>query len=118
MKPFDLEAAKKGAPVCTRDERNARIVCFDRKDDDYPIVALVENAEDETEDFNSFTSEGRYYGNSEDDFDLMMKSVKKKGWINIYNNNESGSIIYRSQNEAVLSSGTDCVATIKIEWEV
>ena len=30
MKPFDLEAAKAGKPVCTRDGRKARINCFDR----------------------------------------------------------------------------------------
>lgn len=31
LKPFDLEAAKQGKPVCTRDGRKARIVCFDLK---------------------------------------------------------------------------------------
>lgn len=41
MKPFDLEAAKAGKPVCTRDGRKARIICFDRNWE-YPIVALIE----------------------------------------------------------------------------
>jgi hypothetical protein len=112
MKPFDLEAAKKGAPVCTRDGGNARIVCFDRKDDEFPIV------DGETEDFYSFTSEGCYHTNSKDELDLMMQSVKKEGWINIYNNNESGSIIYDSKDDALKSAVSECVATIKIEWEV
>ena len=40
MKPFDLEAARAGAPVQTRDGRAVRIVCFDVKDE-YPILALV-----------------------------------------------------------------------------
>ena len=31
LKPFDLEAARAGSPVCTRDGRKARIVCFDKK---------------------------------------------------------------------------------------
>lgn len=41
MKPFDLEKAKAGAKVITRDGKAARIVCFDRKDRDHPILALV-----------------------------------------------------------------------------
>ena len=31
LKPFDLEAAKAGAKVITRDGRPVRIICFDRK---------------------------------------------------------------------------------------
>lgn len=31
LKPFDLEAAKAGKPVCTRDGRKARIICFNAK---------------------------------------------------------------------------------------
>ena len=31
LKPFNLEAAKQGKPVCTRDGRKARIICFDAK---------------------------------------------------------------------------------------
>ena len=30
MKEFDLELAKKGASVCTRNGRHVRILCFDR----------------------------------------------------------------------------------------
>lgn len=45
-KPFDLEQAKAGKPVCTRDGRKARIICFNAKTlCDYPIIALVENAD-------------------------------------------------------------------------
>lgn len=32
MKPFDLELAKAGHPVQTRDGRPVRIICYDRKD--------------------------------------------------------------------------------------
>ena len=31
LKPFDLQAAKSGKPVCTRDGRKVRIICFDSK---------------------------------------------------------------------------------------
>ena len=46
VKPFDLQKAKAGKPVCTRDGRKARIICFDAKGT-FPIIALVdENAEE------------------------------------------------------------------------
>lgn len=44
LKPFDLEAAKAGKPVCTRDGRKARIICWDKKGN-YPIVALIQENE-------------------------------------------------------------------------
>ena len=34
LKEFDPEAAKAGKPVCTRDGRKARIICFDKNDTD------------------------------------------------------------------------------------
>lgn len=40
MKNFDLEKAKAGYPVRTRDGHEARIICFDRENDN-PIVALI-----------------------------------------------------------------------------
>ena len=43
MKNFDLEAAKRGAAVCTRKGMKARIVCFDRVDLEYPILGLRKN---------------------------------------------------------------------------
>ncbi len=39
FKPFDLEAAKNGAPVVTRDGQPVRIICFD-KQGGCPIVVL------------------------------------------------------------------------------
>lgn len=29
MKPFDIELAKQGKPVCTRDGRPVKILCYD-----------------------------------------------------------------------------------------
>ena len=41
MKDFDLEAAKRGAAVCTRSGRKVRILCYDKKGES-PIVAVVD----------------------------------------------------------------------------
>lgn len=43
--PFDLEAAKRGEPVITRDGRRARIVCWDGESasggNRFPLIALI-----------------------------------------------------------------------------
>ena len=39
--PFDVDSAKRGEPVSTRDGRAVRIVCWDVKNTDFPILALV-----------------------------------------------------------------------------
>ena len=41
MKNFDLEKVKKGAKVCTRDGREARILTTDLVNSDKPICAAV-----------------------------------------------------------------------------
>ena len=58
IKPFDLEAYKKGAKVKTRDGHEVRIVCTDKKNPYYPIVALVKLA-DGSESTQFYTSNGR-----------------------------------------------------------
>lgn len=42
LRPFNLEEAKAGKPVCTRSGREVRIICFDRACS-HPIVALIGN---------------------------------------------------------------------------
>ena len=71
MKEFNLEAAKAGKPVCTRDGGGARILAFDIKDDCYPIIAAVNSGEEHEEVF-SYTMEGKYNKNKETNLDLMM----------------------------------------------
>ena len=54
--PFDLEAAKQGKPIYTRDGRKARIICFDRINA-RPILALVSSTDGKGEDvFDYFVS--------------------------------------------------------------
>ena len=85
LKPFDLDKAKEGKPVCTRDGRKARIICFDSLSDDdkHPIIALVENKEG-YEDIHRFTDNGKRLVTENDARDLMMLPEKKEGWTNIY----------------------------------
>ena len=70
LKPFSLEAAKAGKPVCTRDGRKVRILCFDRQYEDYNIVALVLCGNREFV-YNYFLN-GRWSKEGETNDDLMM----------------------------------------------
>lgn len=60
MKPFDLRAAKAGAPVCTRDGEEVRIICFDRICTIFPIIGLRRNVDNE-EYVVTFTTDGRKF---------------------------------------------------------
>lgn len=125
LKPFDLEAAKAGKPVCTRDGRKARIMSFDRKSllggKKYLIVALVEDDTKEEEIMYSYNEKGKVLVESDMIYeeDLMMLPEKKEGWINIYKDNDMVYCIYKTKEEAIKnkSIGDGYITTIKIDWE-
>ena len=72
MRNFDLEAAKRGAAVCTKCVMDVRIISFDRIDSLYPIVGLCRN-NDGSEFVGSYTTDGRKFCSTTDDRDLMMR---------------------------------------------
>lgn len=78
LEPFDIVRAKAGEPVCTIDGEDVKILCFDRNNKFFPIVALVGYEEI----MSSYSSEGKFLLSSENsEFDLMMKvevKVKEK----------------------------------------
>lgn len=122
LKPFDLEAAKAGKPVCTRDGRKARIICFDAKrKDGKNIMALIPDKEyPGFEDLVAYPNNGNYHGGHDNDGDLMMLPQKKEGWVNVYNS--LGVITfshnpYDTKEEAMKDKGKYYVDTVKIEWE-
>lgn len=125
FKPFDLEAAKAGKPVCTRDGRKVRILCYDLKGAEYPIVALVEAHDYLDESISTYDRNGRFDHDRENKNDLMMFPQKKEGWVNVYKSYNVGkkipcmASIYPTKEEAKKSSvvGFDYVDTVKIEWE-
>lgn len=131
LKPFDLEAAKAGKPVCTRDGRKVRIISFDRKflfkGVSYPIIALVEDTAKE-ETIYGYNEKGKVIIENDTPYkdDLMMLPQKKEGWVNVYKSHERGNTIsfivasiYPTKEEAKKSYVVefDYVDTVKIEWE-
>ena len=63
MKPFNLEEYLKNPSrkIVTRDGRNARIVCTDRRYENYPIVALVQISDNcINEEVYTYTKDGEF----------------------------------------------------------
>lgn len=126
LKPFDIQKAKEGKPVCTRNGRKARIICFDAKGKQ-PIIALLEREKTDEEIIQTYSMNGRYYEfRKEDHRDLMMLPEKREGWVNVYRDCDGANItkddnIYSSREAAIASAqfidGNHYVATTKINWE-
>lgn len=127
LKPFDLESARNGKPVCTRNGRKARIICFDANDE-RSIIALLEFKCDNggyVEKIETYYKDGKVHEESEWVNDLMMLPEKHEGWINIYKTYNdkfaamTGSLyLYKTEKEAKMEADPDKVlSTVKIEWE-
>ena len=127
MKPFNLEEylANPNKKMVTRNGRNARIICTDRKNEDFPIVALIKY---ENQEYTlHYTKEGRFDFDIEHAADLFFVPEKKEGWINIYHGKDGpivGNVIFTSKEEAEESKRHCCgftqglyLTTAKIEWE-
>lgn len=124
MKPFDLEKAKTGAPVQTRDGHKARIICFGRKEVDFPVVALVINPKSGKESLETYQSDGRNIGTGAvTNYDLVMAPVKKEGWMNIYSHDGGvfasmrGGPIFDTKELADQNNTDNRIACMRVEWE-
>lgn len=129
LKPFNLEQAKAGKPVCTRDGRKARIICFDRvtnSTNEYTghLIVLVTNLNGDEKPF-CYTENGNLAGDEYDnhEWDLMMFSEKKSGWANIVIGSDGrphmGRGIFQSKEaaeDAIKVFSSKLIDTIKIEW--
>ena len=125
MKQFDLKEylANPSRKVVTRNGRNVRIICTDKKGYEYPIVALIENKLEGFEGVLYYTKDGKYTANESSICDLFFAPEKHEGWINIYRNEDEdyykGMVIFSSKEDAIEKGRrfSDYITTTKIEWE-
>ena len=124
MKQFNLEEYLKNPSrkVVTREGRNVRILCVDKKGGDLPIIALIQQCTRNNEIIGTFTKEGKWSTIIEEQpNDLFFAPEKHEGWINVYKWGENYRYtgdVFSSKEKALKSiKGCDDVATIKIEWE-
>lgn len=125
MKQFNLDEylQNPSRPVVTRDGRKVRILCTDRAKSDFSIVALAMN-NDGYESVDTYRENGKYhhYSPKKSDNDLFFATIKKEGWMNLYNRGfglVKGSAVYETEEEAkkIAAEVEDHITTIKVEWE-
>ena len=124
MKQFNLEEYLKNPSkkVVTRMGRKVRIICTDREDSIYPIVALVKDDNRKLDVLVTYTKDGIPADYNEAYYTLFFAPEKKSGWINLYKINSTispGPQAYNTKEEAESVAGDKSyyITTIKIEWE-
>ena len=124
MKLFNLEEYLKNPSkkVVTRTGRKVRIICTDREDSIYPIIALIKDDKRESEILVTYTKDGIPAEYNEAYYTLFFAPEKKSAWINLYKMNSiisPGPRVYNTKEEAESAAGDKSyyISTIKIEWE-
>ena len=123
MKQFNLEEhlTNPNKKIITKRGLSVRIICTNRKDENYPIVALIQNSTNNHEDTHHYTIDGKWVKGETNLSDLFFAPVKKSGWINLYKVNSitaPGAQVYNTEEEAKsIDKSTGYITTTKIEWE-
>ena len=123
MKQFNLNEYLKNPnrKIITRDGNSVRIICTNKLDNNYPVVALVSDGD--CEKCYSYTTFGKLYINQSicRELDLFFAPVKKEGWINLFKVNSTMTTgeIYNTEEEAksAIAKSLVYISTVKIEWE-
>lgn len=123
MKPFDIELAKAGHPVCTRNGRKARILCYDRDNRQLRCIVALVTEPNGLEEIYTYTLKGRISRNEESNHDLVMAPERKTGWINLISAEDGPHVyctnIYPTEMEAIADvfDNKNYITTIQINWE-
>ena len=124
MKQFNLNKylANPSRKVVTREGRDVRIICTDRKGD-CPIVALIKKPDGDSEVVAAYSKNGVTNEYARALYDLFFAPEKHEGWVNIYKVNNfyhtEDELVYNSKKEAEMEGKNymSYIATVKIEWE-
>ena len=137
MKPFNLKEylENPSRKVVTRDGKPARIICIDAKreylgEGTHPVIALVEEKKNQETIYN-YGEDGIFHEGYKYGHDLFFATVKKEGWVNLYDTRINGKIytgsVFDTKEEAVKNIGLtdtrcftlipDYISTVHIEWE-
>lgn len=118
MRPFDLDAARKGAKLVTAEGEPARIINFDAKGK-FHIIALVDIGSIELP--YAYNDKGEYICREASEKDLMLDTQRRVGWVNINQSVEGGRYfdrpVFATEAGARASAMSSTVATVKVEWE-
>lgn len=123
MKPFNLERALAGDPVCYRNGKEVlEWHYFEESSGASPIVSVTPEG-----GFKTHGIDGSYVKGDESDSDLVLKSVQKIGWINIYKTIKTGEVFTSGNIHITKEKAQNCrdhdsrydktIDCIQIEWE-
>lgn len=103
MKPFDLEAAKNGAPICTRKGTPVKFIAHDPEMNENSRVICAINGDvssyyENGQLFKSLSRENDLFKSLPHENDLFMANVKKTVWVNFYPDGDA--YYYLTQGEA------------------
>lgn len=111
MKEFNLKRALAGDSVVTRNGEIVTQVKHFINIQDTQTVRFVVN-----KTIKSVIDNGKRWDNTESELDLFMAPIKKKGWINMYE--DTAMIVYDTKEEAIAANlGYPDVKTAIVEWE-
>lgn len=93
MIKFNLDLVKQGYKVVTRDGRDGRIICTDRKGGEYPVICLLSSGKSESELCHAFTLKGTFLPDGrEHPCDLFLKAKTTKRYFAMYRNRSTGEL--------------------------
>jgi hypothetical protein len=124
MRPFNLEEAKAGKPVVTRDGRDAVILAFDISGS-YPMLGYYISSGCKKE--ATWDYDGNFYQGN-DSRDLFMKSETNLRFINLFRNGHDNKLfsveihttLQDAEKEAkgiIYATADKFIVTIPITWE-
>lgn len=124
MRQFNLKECLKDPQrkVITRSGNPVRIICTNRKSENYPIVALIQEGIN-CETTYHYTIDGKWINGESSAIDLFFAPIKKEGWVNLYEFNSvvvPGVKVYDTEEEAKFETRNKSeyyISTTKIEWE-
>ena len=115
MKPFDLEAAKRGEPICDRAGNPVRFIAHvpEATNPGKRVIVLT------LDEAISLHYENGAYALSDCDYDLFMatKKVKREGWINVYSRHSSDTM-HTSKEKADIGASSDAMHTSKEKADI
>lgn len=123
MEEFSLEKYLKNPnrKIVTRDGKSVRIICTNRLDENYTVIALINN--EDSEQYYCYTAFGKLYAyqNRDCELDLFFAPQKKEGWINLFKVNSATTTgeVYNTEEEAksAIAKSLVYISTVKVEWE-
>ena len=118
MKPFNLEEYLKNPTrkVMTRGGSPVKIHCTNYTKNHF-IIAEIEG----TNLSETFDKDGKWLDLADSEKDLFFAPEKHERWVNLYKSGlgdySLGRDMYISKERAEAVASSNCVSTVKIEWE-